>query len=56
MRRLIVFNSVSLDGYFTDANGDMSWAHTQDAEFQKFVEGQRQRRGRAPVRKESPMT
>lgn len=39
MRNLVVFNSVSLDGYFTDANGDMSWAHTQDAEFQKFVEG-----------------
>src|SRR5208282_6508819 len=39
MRNLVVFNSVSLDGYFTDANGEMSWAHTQDAEFQKFVEG-----------------
>jgi dihydrofolate reductase len=39
VRNLIVFNSVSLDGYFTDANGDMSWAHTQDVEFQKFVEG-----------------
>jgi len=39
MRNLIVFNSVSVDGYFTDANGDMSWAHTQDPEFQKFVEG-----------------
>jgi dihydrofolate reductase len=38
MRKLIVFNSVSLDGYFTGANGDLSWAHTQDAEFQEFVQ------------------
>jgi len=27
MRRLTAFNSVSLDGYFVDATGDMSWAH-----------------------------
>jgi dihydrofolate reductase len=41
MRRLVVFNHVSLDGYFTDRNGDMSWAHkgTQDAEWNAFVEG-----------------
>ncbi|MGA2615782.1 MAG: dihydrofolate reductase family protein [Spirochaetia bacterium] len=39
MRKLIVFNSVTLDGYFAGANGDISWTHTQDAEFQKFVEG-----------------
>ena len=26
VRRLTVFNSVTLDGYFTDRNGDMSWA------------------------------
>ena len=30
MRKLLVFNSVTLDGYFTDKNGDMSWAHKQD--------------------------
>ena len=30
MRRLLVFNSVTVDGYFTDQNGDMSWAHKQD--------------------------
>lgn len=30
MRKLSVFNSVTLDGYFTDKNGDMSWAHKQD--------------------------
>lgn len=37
MRKLLVFNSVSLDGYFTDMNGDMSWAHQQDSEWNDFV-------------------
>ncbi len=37
MRKLIVFNNVSLDGYFVDAEGDMSWAHKQDAEWSAFV-------------------
>lgn len=39
MRDLVVFNHVSLDGYFVDANGDMSWAKTAapDAEWQAFV-------------------
>ena len=37
MRKLIVFNHVSLDGYFTDRNGDMSWAHKQDPEWNAFV-------------------
>jgi dihydrofolate reductase len=36
MRRLSVFNQVSIDGYFTDANGDMSWAHKRDAEWTSF--------------------
>jgi len=41
MRRLVVFNSTSLDGYFTDANGDMSFAHRKegDAEWDAFVAG-----------------
>jgi dihydrofolate reductase len=39
MRRLIVFNQVSLDGYFTDAKGDMSWAHKSDEEWNGFIEG-----------------
>jgi dihydrofolate reductase len=39
VRKLIVFNNVSLDGYFVDANGDMSWAHKQDAEWNEFVRG-----------------
>jgi dihydrofolate reductase len=38
MRRLVVFNQVSLDGYFADANSDMSWAHKQDAEWKAFVD------------------
>ena len=37
MRKLVVFNSVSLDGYFTDHRGDMSWAHKQDEEWNDFV-------------------
>lgn len=40
MPRLIVFNSVTLDGYFTDKHGDMSWAHQpSDPEWDEFVEG-----------------
>jgi dihydrofolate reductase len=41
MRRLVVFNSVSLDGYFTDAGGDMSFAKgdPHDAEWNEFVGG-----------------
>ena len=41
MRKLNVFNHISLDGYFTDAHGDMSWAHkgSDDAEYQAFVSG-----------------
>jgi dihydrofolate reductase len=39
MRKLIVFNNISLDGYFTDAKGDMSWAHEggDDPEFAAFT-------------------
>jgi len=41
MRKLRVFESISVDGYFTDANGDMSWAHAgrEDAEFAEWVSG-----------------
>jgi len=38
MRRLYVFNNISLDGYFTDTNSDMSWAHQPDAEFNEFTQ------------------
>ena len=39
MRKLIVFNHVTMDGYFADRNGDMSWAHSgnDDAEYSAFV-------------------
>jgi dihydrofolate reductase len=37
MRRLGVFNNVSLDGYFTDNRGDMSWAHKNDQEWLDFT-------------------
>ena len=37
MPKLVVYNSMSLDGYFTDADGDMSWAHKRDPEWQAFV-------------------
>jgi dihydrofolate reductase len=37
MRKLSVFNAISLDGYFTDAKGDMTWAHKDDAEWQAFA-------------------
>lgn len=40
MRTLTAFNSVSLDGYFVDAHGDMSWAHRDtDPEWSEFVAG-----------------
>jgi dihydrofolate reductase len=41
MRSLIVFNSVTVDGYFTGPTGDMSWAHREhtDPEFDAFVAG-----------------
>ena len=39
MRKIIVFNQVSLDGYFVDRNGDMSWAHKQDPDWNAFVAG-----------------
>jgi dihydrofolate reductase len=37
MRKVNVFNNVSLDGFFTDARGDMSWAHKQDEEWNAFA-------------------
>src|SRR4051812_25320122 len=37
MRKLVVFDNVTLDGYFADANGDMSWAHRHDPEWNAFV-------------------
>jgi dihydrofolate reductase len=42
MRKLSVFNSVSLDGYFTDDHGDLSWTHKADPEWTEFVSGNAQ--------------
>src|SRR5262249_55361470 len=49
MRKLIVFESVTLDGYFSGPGGDLGWAYAfrtpaearkgADPEFQKFVQG-----------------
>ena len=41
MRKLGVFNTVSVDGFFTDAKGGMSWAHNAkpDDEWDAFVAG-----------------
>src|ERR1700721_2580369 len=40
MRKVITFNNVTLDGYFTDKNGDMSFAHqaANDGEWKAFAE------------------
>ena len=39
MRNLVVFNNVTLDGYFSGPGGDLSWAHRpdEDAEWNAFV-------------------
>ncbi len=39
MRKLVVFNHVTLDGYFVGVNGDFSWAHigNDDPEYSAFV-------------------
>ena len=39
MRKLRVFESISVDGYFADASGDIGWAHAArtDPEFEAWV-------------------
>jgi len=37
MARLSVFNQISLDGYICDMNGEMSWAHRDDPEWNQFT-------------------
>ena len=39
MPTLMVFDQVTLDGYFASADGDMSWAHKSDPEWNEFVAG-----------------
>jgi dihydrofolate reductase len=38
MRELKVFNNISIDGYFADANSDMSWVHRPDPEWDAFIQ------------------
>ena len=46
MRHLIVFNQISLDGYFSGEKGDISWAKAnQDAEWKQFVKENANRGG-----------
>jgi len=44
MRKLIVFNHVSLDGYFVGANGDSGWAHANNDD-PEFTEWQKENAG-----------
>jgi len=37
MRKLLIFNQTSLDGFIADAHSDMSWAHKQDREWNDWV-------------------
>jgi dihydrofolate reductase len=38
MRKLVVFQQVSVDGYFVDRNGGMTWAkNDNDEEFNAFT-------------------
>lgn len=41
MRKLVAFEQVTLDGFFTSLDGDISWAHKapQDEEWNDFVAG-----------------
>ena len=41
MRKLSVFNQVSVDGYFKSSDGESAWMHDQadDAEYREFVAG-----------------
>jgi dihydrofolate reductase len=39
MRKLRSYTSISLDGFFTDARNDMSWAHKRDDEWNAFTSG-----------------
>jgi dihydrofolate reductase len=43
MAKVVVFNSVSIDGYFTGPDGDLSWAHrADDPEWNEFISGNAQ--------------
>lgn len=51
MRKLTVFENVSLDGYFVDGQGSMAWAHAAaagDPEWARFT-SENARGGRGPL-------
>ena len=51
MRKLVVFQQISLDGYFTDSHGDMSWAkNDNDEEFNAFSSANAKGGGRPSLR------
>lgn len=37
MRKVVAFELLSLDGYVANSDGDMSWAHKNDPEWDAFV-------------------
>ncbi|MBS1910853.1 MAG: dihydrofolate reductase family protein [Bacteroidetes bacterium] len=39
MRNLVAFFQATLDGYVAGPGGDLGWAHSDDPEFQEFVQG-----------------
>jgi dihydrofolate reductase len=41
MPRLVVFNNISLDGYFTGSDGDLEWAYEgrNDPDYDAFIAG-----------------
>src|SRR5690349_4833271 len=41
MRKISVYNNITLDGFFTSPGGDMSWAHdnSNDPEWNEYVSG-----------------
>jgi dihydrofolate reductase len=41
MPRLVVFNNISLDGYFTGSDGDLGWAYEgrNDPDYDAFIAG-----------------
>ena len=39
MRKVAVFNNVTLDGYFSGIGGDISWAHKGREDTRAFANG-----------------
>ena len=37
MARISTYTTVSIDGFFADSQGDMTWAHKSDPEWQTYV-------------------